>query len=147
MTEADWTEGLDKNAVDKAVAAGETLPQLPLPEVKAGEMSSRETLLVRFLENPKKVESPKFQKGFAYLATVEHQGVRKRIFVPDSLRFCLAKECQLHKIAEPKGRVFVIGASIEDMKATDTRPARKGVKLYWCQLRIEPTQADPEVAA
>lgn len=134
MTE-DWMEGIDEKQVDKAVQAGEILPPLPLPEIEPGKTSSSETLYVKFLENPQKKMSEKFLKGFAWIATVEHQGAKKQVFVPDSLRFNLAKECKLHGISEPRGHWFVIGASIVDMKPTKTRPAMKGVKLYWCQLK------------
>lgn len=71
----------------------------------------------QFLEDPRKVESTKLQKGFAYVAAVERQGAKKGIFVPDSLGFNLAKECQIHGLPGPKGHRFVVGATIEDMPA------------------------------
>jgi hypothetical protein len=149
MTEENWLEGIDATAVDKAVQAGEILPRLPLPEVEPGNASSKETLYVKFLTNPHKKTSSNFLKGYAFVAEMDHQGAKKQMFVPDSLRFNLAKECRLHNVTEPKDHYFVIGASIEDMKASKNRPAMKGVKLYWCQLkdREESEHPLPEEAA
>jgi len=128
----DWLEGINKESLEKAVQAGEIYPSLPLPEIASGKTVS-DTLLVKFLEKPKKIITDKVDRGFMYVAIVEHQGAKKNLVIPDSLRFQLAKECKLHNLTNSKGELspeghrFIIGAHLQETKY------RKDTKLYWAQ--------------
>jgi hypothetical protein len=124
----DWAEGFDQEKVERAVSAGEILPRLPLPSIPAGKTASDETLFVKALKNPYKVEPD--GRDPMYVMDVEHQGARKNLIVPDSLRFGFLKEMKLHKLSTLVGHYFVIGAHLQDTKHG------KGQKLYWCQLKV-----------
>lgn len=132
---SDWMKGIDEKALERSLSVGEILPKLMLPKIEAGKTTSEETLFIKFLEEPKFVENENFPGGKAYIAIVEHQGARKSLVIPESLRFNLAKEMKLHNLDTILNKNFIVGASLQDMKARPGKAGRKDVKLYWCQYK------------
>ena len=124
----NWAEGIKQESLEKALAAGEILPHLPLPDVPEGKTTSDETVFARFLTDPYRKRNPKTEKDM-WVAEVEHQGARKNTIVPESLRFNLLKECKLHGLDGAKGHWFVIGAHLQNTQYG------KNQKLYWCQCK------------
>lgn len=124
----EWAEGFNQEKVERAVSAGEILPRLPLPSIPTGKTASDETLFVKVLKNPEKVELE--GRDPMYVMDVEHQGARKSLIVPDSLRFGLLKEMKLNSLDTLAGQYFVIGAHLQNTKHG------KDQKLYWCQLKV-----------
>ena len=139
--EEDWIEGINKENLDKAVKAGEILPQLPLPVIPK-DKSISDTIMVKIVTKPKKIFADKLPKGHAYFCEVEHQGARKTMVVPDSLRFNLAKECKLHDLKDDEGKLspvghwFIIGAHLQETKYG------KETKLYWCQYKQKSSDSE-----
>jgi hypothetical protein len=125
----DWMEGIKPESLDKAVQAGEILPQLALPVIPPGKTNSDETLFVKFLELPRKITGENIPNGVMWVATVEHQGAKKNLIIPGSLRFNMAKECKLNELESPTGHWFVIGAHFGETKYGSQ------TKLYWCQYK------------
>lgn len=123
----EWMEGIREESLDKAVKAGEILPQLPLPTIAPGKTNSDETLYIKFVSLPRKVTGDAIPRGEMWVAAVEHQGAKKSLIIPDSLRFNLAKELRLNNMDSPVGQWFVIGAHLQETQYG------KNTKLYWCQ--------------
>ena len=130
----EWQGDLDQETLEKSAKMGEFLPQLKLPIIETGKECST-TLVVKFVEVPKKVVNESFPEGAAFFATVEHNGARMSLLLPKSLRFSLAKEMKIHSLGSIVGNEFVMGAILKDLVAKPGRPARKAVKLYWAQYK------------
>lgn len=127
----EWAKGINENSLEKALSLGEILPELPLPDIPDGAKASKETLFVKWTKVPTKKRNPKTNDDM-WVSEVEHQGARKSLITPESLRFNLLKECRLHSLESPVGNHFVIGAHLQDTKYGKS-------KLYWCQYKPRST--------
>ena len=130
-TQNDWREGLKEESIEKASQIKDSYPELPLPEIKEGEKTSTHNITVKFLEEPRRVKNEKLPNGEAFFATVEHEGAKRSIVVPMSLRFQLAVETKKYNLDSLVEKTFTIGASLADTKFG------KDKKVYWAQYHGE----------
>jgi hypothetical protein len=128
----EWAKGINEDSLEKALSMGEILPELPLPDIPEGAKASKETLFVKWIKVPTKKRNPKTNDDM-WVSEVEHQGARKSLITPESLRFNLLKESRLNKLASPVSHHFVIGAHLQDTKYGKS-------KLYWCQYKPRATE-------
>ena len=136
--ETDWFEGLKDESIERAAQVKDNYPRLPLPEIREGEQTSAQNITVKFLDDPRKAESENLPNGEAFFAVVEHEGTKRTIVVPKSLRFQLAVELKKYELDSVVGKVFMIGASLADTKYG------KGKKVYWAQYHEEEKDRDEE---
>ena len=130
----EWAKGINEESLEKALSMGEILLELPFPDIPEGAKASKETLFVKWLKVPAKKKNPKTNEDM-WVSEVEHQGARKSLITPESLRFNLLKECRLHSLDSPEGQHFVIGAHMQATKYGQS-------KLYWCQLHKSKASED-----
>jgi len=121
----EWAKEVKKESIESALKYGDILPSVQLPEVN-------QTILVKFLEEPRLIEHDKLPNGQAVMCKVQHMGAEMQMVIPNSLSFSIVKEMNRLNLTSLTGVKMVIGAKLTDMS---DKGYMKETKVYWCQIK------------
>jgi len=121
----DWATGVKEQSVKTALEYGEILPSVELPEIN-------QTILVKFLEEPKEITHKNFPQGKATIGKVQHQGADMQLIIPNSLSFGIVKEMNRLNLTSLVDVKMIVGAKFTDMS---DKGYNKQTKVYWCQIK------------
>lgn len=121
----DWAKNVKEESVKTALEFGEILPKVNLPE-------TNQSILVKFLEEPREITHKNLPQGKATICKVQHMGADMQMMIPNSLSFSIVKEMNRLNKTSLVDVKMIIGANFADMS---DKGYNKETKVYWCQIK------------